>query len=153
MLDQMGIINEDSFLQYYKSFSKWEQRKSIIRIYPKYLSRKNGREIFGHKKIFSNDNEKAEEKDSKNIRTLHAHASNEDHFTSGIYQTAPYQNFIQHCLNITITTSLLMMKNNILIGFVVAGNKTNHAIEHIYQELIIMYYFLLALLKHPQFLF
>lgn len=93
---------------------------------------------------------KAEEKDIKNICTLHAHAFNEDHFTSTLSNSS-LSKFYSTLFKYNNYNFVAYDENNILIGFVVAGNKTNHAIDIFIKDNY--HVLLLALIKHPQFLF
>ena len=93
---------------------------------------------------------KAEEKDIKNICTLHAHAFDEDHFTSTLSNSS-LSKFYSTLFKYNNYNFVAYDENNILIGFVVAGNKTKYAIDLFIKDNY--HVLLLALLKNPQFLF
>lgn len=93
---------------------------------------------------------KAEEKDIKNICTLHAHAFDEDHFTSTLSNSS-LSKFYSTLFKYNDYNFVAYDENNILIGFVVAGNKTKYAIDLFIKDNY--HVLLLALLRNPHFLF
>lgn len=93
---------------------------------------------------------KAEEKDIKNICTLHAHAFDEDHFTSTLSNDS-LSKFYSTLFKYNEYNYVAFDENNILIGFVVAGIKTKYAIDLFIKNNC--HVLLLALLKNPHFLF